>query len=192
MSALPKHTPTPAEYLEQERAADYKSEYIAGEIFAMSGAKLNHNRISGNLNGEIREQFKGRPCDVLGSDMKVWIDDAESFVYPDLSGLCGDFDFYDEREDVYTNPRFVIEILSASTESYDRGKKFLYYQTLASLQEYVLVSQDKMIVETFRKNGSDWIYHVYKNEDDSLRLESVDCEVRLSEIYRNVKFGDNE
>lgn len=192
MSALPKHTPTPAEYLEQERAADYKSEYIAGEIFAMSGAKLNHNRVQTNLIRSIGNHLVNRPCDVLGSDMKVWIDDAESFVYPDLSGLCGDFDFYDEREDVYTNPQFVIEILSASTESYDRGKKFLYYQTLASLQEYVLVSQDKMIVETFRKNGSDWIYHVYKNEDDSLRLESVDCEVRLSEIYRNVKFGDNE
>lgn len=192
MSALPKHTPTPEQYLEQERSADFKSEYIAGEIFAMSGAKLNHNRIQSNLIGEIRNLFKNRPCDVLGSDMKVWIDQAESFVYPNLSGLCGDFEFYDDREDTYSNPQFVVEILSDSSESYDRGKKFLYYQTLESLLEYVLVSQDETVVEIFRKNGTDWIYHSYRKPDEMLRLDSVGCEIPLSEIYRNVTFSDNE
>jgi Uma2 family endonuclease len=188
MSAGEKRVPTGEQYLAWEREADFKSEYLRGEIYAMSGAALNHNTIATNLTREISNHLKDRPCQVLGSDMRVQVEAADAYFYPDLSGLCGQFDFHDERKDTYKNPQFVIEILSASTESYDRGKKFFHYQTLPSLREYVLVSQGEAAVEIYRKDGDRWIYQLLTGSGAELRLESVDCTVPLSEIYRNVTF----
>jgi Uma2 family endonuclease len=188
MSAAEKRFPTGEQYLAWEREADFKSEYLRGEIYAMSGASLEHNIISSNLNRVIGNQMLGRPCQILGSDMRVQVEEADAYFYPDLSGLCGRFDFHDERKDTYKNPQFVIEILSASTESYDRGKKFFHYQTLPSLREYVLVSQGEAAVEIYRKEGNRWIYQLLTGADAELRLESVDCTVPLSGIYRNVTF----
>lgn len=190
MNTLGKALPTPAEYLAAERVADFKSEYVRGEIFAMSGAVLNHNRIAMNLSREISNQFKDRPCEIVGSAMKVRVEAADCFFYPDLSGLCGEFEFHDERRDIYTNPQFIIEILSDSTESYDRGGKFSDYQTLPSLREYVLVSQKSEAVETFRKQDDHWIYRLHRGPGSSLKLESVDCEIPFAEVYRNVVFGE--
>ncbi len=188
MSAAEKRYPTGEQYLAWEREADFKSEYLRGEIYAMSGASLEHNIISTNLTREISNQLKDRPCQVLGSDMRVQIEAADAYFYPDLSGLCGGFDFHDDRKDTYKNPQFVIEILSASTESYDRGKKFFHYQSLPSLREYVLVSQGEAVGEVYRKDGDRWIYQLLTGDGAALRLESVDCEVSISEIYRNVSF----
>ncbi len=188
MSAGEKRFSTGEQYLAWEREADFKSEYLRGEIYAMSGASLEHNIIASNLNGALWNQFKDRPCRVLGSDMRVQVVEADAYFYPDLSGLCGGFDFHDERKDTYKNPQFVIEILSASTESYDRGKKFFHYQTLPSLREYVLVSQGEAAVEIYRKEGDRWIYQLLTGPGAELKLESVDCTVPLSEIYRNVTF----
>lgn len=188
MTAVDKPVLTAEAYLEAERAADFKSEYVNGEVFAMSGAKLAHNQIASNVIGEIREQMKDRPCNVLGSDMKVRMESANAFLYPDVSGLCGPFDFYGDRQDVYTNPQFIIEILSDSTQAYDRGDKFFHYQTLSSLREYILISQTSVAVEVYRKQDDDWLYRLRRNPDDVLKLDSVGCSVPLREIYRNVKF----
>lgn len=188
MSAAEKLKISPAEYLARERAALDKNEYVDGEIFAMAGASYEHNLIAGNLTGEIRAAFKDRPCVVLGSDMKVWMAAANTFAYPDLSGLCGRPEFHDERRDVYTNPAFIIEILSESTETYDRGGKFHRYQTLPSLQEYVLVSQHTVAVDVYRRHEAGWLYQSLQSLGDTLRLDSVDAASPLAEIYRGV-FG---
>ncbi len=188
MSVAGKRFPTGEEYLAWEREADFKSEYLRGEIYAMSGAGLNHNIIASNLNRAIGNRLEGRPCLVLGSDMRVQVDVADAYFYPDISGLCGEFEFHDDRQDTYKNPQFIIEILSDSTESYDKGKKFFNYQMLSSLKEYVLVSQKMVAVELYRKDGDRWIYQLLRGDDECLELESVGCEVPIVEVYRNVKF----
>lgn len=192
MSVGEKGLPTGEDYLAWEREADFKSEYLRGQIYAMSGASVEHNTISMNLSGEIHAQLKGRPCRAFVSDMKVQIDTADAYFYPDISGLCGEMEFHDDRRDTYRNPQFVIEILSDSTESYDRGKKFLHYQMLPSLKEFVLVSQKTAVVEVYRKDGDRWIYQLSRGNGAVLRLESVGCEVPFEEIYRNVEFPPEE
>lgn len=190
MNALRKSLPTAAEYLAAERKAAFKSEYVRGEVFAMSGAALNHNRIAMNLSREISALLKDRPCEAFASDMKVRVEAADCYFYPDLSGLCGTMDFPDGKQDVYVNPQFVIEILSDGTESYDRGGKFHDYQLIPSLREFVLVSQKSPIVELFRKQDGGWLYENYRGMDAVLQLESVGCEIPFGEIYRNVKFEE--
>jgi Uma2 family endonuclease len=192
MSVAEKRVPTGEEYLAWEREAVFKSEYLRGQIYSMSGAGLNHNIIASNLIAGLHGALSGRPCIVLGSDMRVQVDAADAYFYPDVSGLCGGFDFHDDRKDTYKNPQFVIEILSDSTESYDRGKKFFCYQMLPSIKEYVLVSQKLAVVEVFRKDGSRWIYQLLKGDDAVLKLESVGCEVPFSKIFRTVEFPPEE
>ena len=192
MSVAEKRLPTGEDYLAWEREADFKSEYLRGQIYAMSGASVEHNTISMNLSGEIHAQLKGRPCRAFVSDMKVQIDTADAYFYPDISGLCGEMEFHDDKRDTYRNPQFVIEILSDSTESYDRGKKFLHYQMLPSLKEFVLVSQKTAVVEVYRKDGDRWIYQLSRGNGAVLRLESVGCEVPFEEIYRSVEFPPEE
>ncbi len=192
MDALRKTLPTAEEYLAVEREIEGRNEYYQGQIYAMSGAGLDHNRICGNLSGEIREQLKDRPCEAFASEMKVRIEVADCFFYPDISGLCGPMEFHDGRKDIYLNPVFVIEILSDSTEAYDRGKKFLAYQSLASLKEYVMVSQIAATVEIYRREGEHWTYEQVSGKGRSLVLASVGCEIPFSEIYRNVDFKDGE
>ncbi len=189
MAVAEKLVASAEQYLAWEREADFRSEFIAGEIFAMAGTTLNHNLISMNLSREISTQLKDRPCRVIASDMKVQVEVADAYFYPDLSGLCGIFDLVDERKDIYRNPQFIIEILSDGTEAYDRGNKFLHYQTLASLKEYVLVSQNRKVVEVYRRDGDRWIYEALDGEDAVLKLESVGCEVPLSEVYGGVEFS---
>lgn len=192
MSVADKRLPTGEEYLKGEEGAFERSEFIAGEIFAMAGASLAHNTISSNLNGEIRNGLKGRPCRVFSSDMKVRVDLADAYFYPDLVGLCGDFEAHEGRDHICRNPQFIIEILSDGTEAYDRGAKFLNYQSIPSLKEYVLVSQNYRVVEVYSKDGNHWVYQALKGSDAVLRLESVGCEVALSEIFGNVEFPPME
>ena len=138
------------EYLRQERLAESKSEYVNGSVDAMSGGTIDHNRIAGNIFWRLASQLSGRPCEVFNSDMKVRIDKANVFRYPDLSGLCGPLNFYDDAADVYRNPTLIVEVLSPSTEKLDRGEKFALYKLIDSLKEYVLVRQDRREVEVFR------------------------------------------
>jgi len=192
-----KSLPNAAEYLEAEREADFKSEYYQGHIYPLyggdpvrgtSGATVDHNRIAGNLLREIGTQLKSRPCEAFGSDMKVRVDPDDCFFYPDISGLCGPMDFHDGKKDVYLNPAFIIEVLSDSTESFDRRKKFLSYRKIASLREYILVSQKSETVEIFRKEGELWNSEVV--HEGALILDSVSCGIPFDEIYRNVSFDE--
>ncbi len=190
MSVGEKRLPTGEEYLELEKDAFERSEFIGGKIFEKEGGGLNHNRISSNLNREIGNGLKGRGCDVFSSGMKVRVDFADAYFYPDLVGLCGEFEAHDGRDHTCRNPQFIIEILSDSTEAYDRGRKFLNYQTVPSLKEYVLVSQVEKVVEVFRKDGNRWIYEALQGDEAVLKLESVGCEVPISEIFGGVEFPE--
>ncbi|MDD4273273.1 MAG: Uma2 family endonuclease [Desulfobacter postgatei] len=197
MTAQPKENNkmTPAEYLAMERnALDIKHEFFDGEIFAMVGARINHIRINANLTRELGNRFKNNKssCEVLPNDMRVKIE--AGYVYPDITILCEDPEFEGNEFDTLINPVVIIEILSKSTEAFDRGKKFNFYQAIPTLQEYVLVSQDEYRVEQFTRSDEDkWEYRSYKNTEQvlKLKLKSVDCELPLSEIYWDVKFESN-
>jgi len=192
MIAHPKeeNNMTPAEYLARERSSlDLKYEFFNGEIFAMVGAKINHIRINANLTGELRNKFKGdnSTCEVLSNDMRVKIETG--YVYPDIVICCGDAEFEDNKFDTLTNPVVIMEILSDSTEAFDRGKKFAYYRTISTLQEYILVSQDEYHVEQYiHRNNGKWEYCSYKGADQILKIDSVNYELPLSEIYWGIKF----
>lgn len=185
-----KNKMTSEEYLSFERSSlDVKHEFFNGEIFAMVGAGRNHNRINVNLTRKIGNKFEADKfvCDLFSNDMRVKI--QNSYAYPDIVIFCGDAEFEDDKFDTLTNPVIVMEILSDSTEAFDRGKKFAYYQAIPTLQEYILVSQYEYFIEQFiRKDNGKWEYGSYKGTDQVLKMESVNCELLLSEIYLNVEF----
>lgn len=179
---------TPEEYLAIEREAEYKSEYIDGVIFAMSGASLRHNKIAGNVIGELFQQLRGGPCSALPSDMKVRMPDSRKFFYPDVSVICGEAKFHDNRKDVILNPILIVEILSDSTAAFDRGDKFQAYQQVESLKEYLLISQDKHVVEQFvRQTKEIWNYTATVGLESSLYLPSIECTLTLEAIYNNTE-----
>ena len=184
-----KNKMTPGEYLALEKSVlDTKYEFFDGEAFAMVGAGRNHNRINVNLTVELGGKFKAdkSTCNLFSNDMRVKI--AENYVYPDIVIYCGDAEFEDDEFDTLTNPVVIMEILSDSTEAFDRGKKFAYYQTIPTLQEYILVSQKECRVEQYTRSGDGWLYRSYKGADRILKMESVNCELPLSEIYWEVEF----
>jgi len=184
-----KNKMTQGEYLALEKSAlDTKYEFFDGEAFAMVGAGRNHNRINVNLTVELGGKFKAdkSTCNLFSNDMRVKI--AENYVYPDIVIYCGDAEFEDDEFDTLTNPVVIMEILSDSTEVFDRGKKFAYYQTIPTLQEYILVSQKECRVEQYTRSGDGWLYRSYKGTDRILKMESVNCELPLSEIYWDVEF----
>jgi Uma2 family endonuclease len=146
------------EYLEQERKAPFKSEYYKGEIFALSGVKRNHNLLVTNLCREISSALRGKPCEVYPSDMRVQNKVDQFYTYPDVTIVCGKPEIINDTEDVLLNPQIIIEVPSDSTEKYDRGAKFALYRNIPSLQEYILVSTNEMKLESFHRNGSDWIF----------------------------------
>jgi len=185
-----KNKMTQGEYLALERSSlDIKHEFFDGDVFAMVGAGINHNRININLAGELRNRFKAdnSPCEVLSNDMRVKIEN--NYTYPDIVIFCGDAQFEDNKFDTLTNPVIIIEILSDSTEAFDRGDKFTYYRAIPALKEYILVSQKKYHVEQYiRSDNGKWEYRSYESPDQMLNMESVNCDVLLSEIYLNVNF----
>jgi len=186
-TAAPARRLTPEEYLAQERRTAFKSEYRDGEIIAMAGASLAHIRINANLMRHLGNQLDGTPCEALGQDLKIRSLPTR-YSYPDVTIVCAELEFLDENQDVITNPTVILEILSESTEAYDRGDKFLAYQQRASLQEYVLVAQDRISVEHYTRQGDGnvWLYERLDRPDARLRLPSVGAEVALSDVYRRV------
>lgn len=187
MTSVPKRYLTPEEYLAKERKAEYKSEYFKGEIFAMSGASREHNLIAGNLNGEARSQLRDRPCEVYQSDMRVKVSSTGLYTYPDVVIVCGEPRFEDAEVDTLLNPTVLFEVLSETTENYDRGKKFEHYRTLPSLQEYVLVAQDKCHVEQFtRQPDNRWILWETDDLEAVLKLPSIGCDLKLTDVYAKV------
>jgi Uma2 family endonuclease len=178
---------SPVEYLELERKAEFKSEYVDGTVVPMPGATREHNLIETNIIRDLSFQVRGRDCEVYGGNMKVRV--PVSYRYPDATVVCGTPMFEDAETDVLLNPTVVFEILSKSTETYDRGDKFAEYRQRESLQAYVLVSQIMPRIEIYRRQGDDWLFSEVGGLDKTLRLETIGCELKLSEVYEKVEFS---
>ncbi len=191
MTAQPKKKKyTPAEYLALEEAAESKSEYWNGEIVAMSGARIDHQQIVSNITEFLGSKVRGR-CRIFPSEMKVWVKKRNKFFYPDLTIICDKPSFYKTRRDTIDNPKLIIEVLSKSTASFDRAEKFLSYQTLDALDEYVLISQDKALVEQYiKREDGNWIYKATNGLESSVEFSSVKTELSLKEIYDLVEFEE--
>ena len=187
MTAVLKHKLTAAEYLEIERQAEIKSEFYDGEMFAMSGGTYRHSRLRTNLVAIFEAMLSGKRCRATDSDLRVRIESTDFYTYPDLSISCGRVEFEDEKQDVLLNPTVVIEVLSDSTASYDRGKKFWHYRHIASLTDYVLVSHDEPLIEHYtRQDNGGWLLRTVEGEAGLLRIDSIGCEIPLREIYRDI------
>lgn len=180
-------TLTVTEYLTLERAADYKSEYSRGEMRPMTGASRKHNLIATNIVASLHFQLRKQPCEVYPSDMRIKVEATELITYPDISVVCGEPHFDDSHKDTLLNPTVLIEVLSPSTAAYDRGDKFENYRQLPSLQEYLLVAQEKLHVEQYsRQPDHTWRFSEYKRVGDRLYLTSIQCELTLEDIYEKV------
>ena len=179
---------TPEEYLASERKSEAKSEYFGGEVFAMVGASKRHNLIAANLIRILGNQLLDRPCNVYPSDMRVKINATGKYTYPDIVVACDEERFDDEEKDTLLNPVVIIEVLSESTEAYDRGKKFEHYQRLESLTDYLLVAQDPYRVEQYvRQEGREWRYSEYHNAEDVVKVNSIGCALALKDVYAKVE-----
>jgi len=177
------------EYFDMEEAAEYKSEYYHGEIFAMSGASFNHNIISGNTFALLHNSLDNSDCIVFNSDMKTEVDKERHYTYPDISIVCGDVEFAENRNDTVANPLVIVEILSDSTKDYDRGSKFTAYRNIASLKDYILIDQYAYHVEYFHKDESGkWSLDEFKNVNDTFKISSIDVELSMKKIYNRVKW----
>ena len=186
MTLLAQSYFTPEQYLAMERQASHKSEYVNGCIFAMAGASKEHNQIAFNIAGELHGQLKNRPCLAFVNDLRVKISATGLYTYPDAVALCGEPNFEDARMDTLLNPSVIIEILSPTTEAYDRGDKFAHYRRLLSLMEYVLIAQDKVRVEHYIRQDSKWVLTEMNDLDEMLYLASIQCEIALRDLYIKV------
>ncbi len=187
MSSNPKLYFTPQEYLELDRKSEFKSEYIGGQIVAMTGASREHNLIVTNIVRELSQQLKGRPYELYPNDMRVRIPATGDYAYPDAVVVCGEPQFEDSNVDVLLNPTLIIEVLSDSTESYDRGKKFRNYRSIKSLAEYVLVAQDDYRIEQFvRQANGRWVLTETRFSESVVELETIECKLLLQEVYDKV------
>lgn len=185
MATLPHERVSPEEYLRLERAAETKSEYYDGVVYAMSGASEPHNLIVAGLLRSLGNRLPSR-CRVYPSDMKVRAFHPTSYFYPDVTVVCGKSELADDHRDIVLNPVMIFEVLSESTAGYDRGPKFGAYRSIESLQEYVLVAQDAYIVEHFHREADHWIFTPIQGPDASLKLSCVGVELPLSDIYYQV------
>jgi len=179
---------TIGEYLEMEDAATEKHEYYKGEIFAMSGAKLDHNIVTSNLYSNIGHLLKGKPCRPLGSDFRIHIEKNTLFTYPDLSVFCGEIQTLNNDEMNALNPTVIFEVLSPSTKSYDRGEKFMLYRDIPSLREYILVDPLSIKVEAYAINANgNWELREYTSVDQQLVMPSLQLSLPLTDIYEGTK-----
>ena len=190
MSAQPQPRLTPEQYLQAERAAECRSEYYQGHVYAMSGGSYQHFQIIGNLTGELHAALKKRACSVGPSDLRLRVSSDGLYTYPDVVVICGDPRFADDQRDTLLNPTLIVEVLSSSTEAYDRGFKSAQYRTIESLEEYVLVSQAEPRVEVFRRQpGGHWLLSEAVGLEAVARFESLDCSLKLGDIYDKVTFN---
>jgi len=199
MSSQTKTSLTPEEYLAIERKAETKSEYFAGEmfplgsrgkshdVFAMTGATRRHNLVAGNVFAALHRQLAERPCEVYPSDMRVRVPATTLYTYPDVTVVCGEPKFEDDYLDTLLNPIVIVEVLSDSTEAYDRGKKFEQYQQIETLCEYVLVSQEPYRIEQYvRQAAAQWLYMETHRAEDVVKLSSINCELAVKDVYAKV------
>jgi len=180
-----------SDYLELERSSKEKHELFQGKIVAMAGASISHNRIVSNIIGDLNGFLKGKGCEVFPSDLRVHIPSSESFTYPDVTIIGGKPEMVDDKQDTVKNPTVIIEVMSPSTEQYDRGTKFFYYMQIPTLGEYFLIDSTKVFAQTIRKQAdASWKFDELKNENDQLIFTSITHQILLKEIYENVVFAD--
>ena len=175
---------TYAEYLELERSSEIKHEYLRGEVFAMAGGTPEHARLAANVIRELGASLRGRPCAVFTSDARVRIEATDRATYPDVTVVCGRLEHTSDDSDAIPNPVVIIEVLSDATEADDRGEKFAHYRRLASLREYVLVSQRARRLEVYRRRDERWVLDE-AGSGQTLRLESIDVALSVDEVYRD-------
>lgn len=190
--AQPKTYYSPEEYLALERAAEYKSEYFDGQIIAMAGESPNHGRIKSDTNRIIGNQLVGKTCETFTSDTKVRTPGLNIFGYPDVVVVCGEIIFHDQFKDVILNPKVIIEVLSPSTELHDRREKFISFRQLESLTDYILISQDKVRIEHYVRQGKFWMLAEETDLSQSIYIEAIDCHLPVNEIYARVQFPPQE
>ena len=185
MATAPKSHLTPEQYLDLERQAEFRSEYIAGEMFTMAGVTSNHNRITGNIVATVRPKLRGKSCFIYASDMKVWVPNFEEFTYPDVAVACGEPRFRDEITDVLLNPVLIVEVLSKSTANYDRSEKFAKYREISSFREYLFVAQDRVQVDRYSRLGAHhWSYMIYTGLEETIPA----LELSLVDVYEDISF----
>jgi len=178
---------TPEQYLEIERKAEFKSEYYNGEMFATSGVGLAHNRLVTALIGELGQQLRHSPCEVLGSDMRVAVRATGLYTYPDASVCCGGPQLLEGQMDTLLNPTLIVEVLSPSTEAYDRGRKFEHYRSMDSFTAYLLVASDRIHVDLFtRQPDGRWILTSADRLEDVVDLQAIGCRLSLADLYEKV------
>jgi Uma2 family endonuclease len=183
---------TREEYLAIERAADHRSEFVNGRIYAMAGASLRHTHIVRNLIVAISNRLVGRPCEAYSNDLRVKVSETGMYTYPDVVGLCEEPRLEDDYGDTLLNPAVIIEVLSESTERYDRGDKFAHYRRIDTLREYILVAQDKVSVEQYVRHGDHWMLSEISDLDAVLRIEALGCEVALRDVYDRVHLAASQ
>jgi len=190
MATQPKTLLTPEQYLEIERKAERKSEFFNGEMFEMAGASRAHNQLVAHLVREFDQQFRSRPCDVYPSDMRVHVKSTGLYMYPDVAVVCGEPLFAEGQTDTLLNPGLIVEVLSPSTEAYNRGRKFEHYQSIESLREYLLVASDRVHLDLYsRQPDGRWLLTSANRVEESVTLESVGAQILLSDLYEKVDLG---
>ncbi|MCL4205023.1 MAG: Uma2 family endonuclease [Pirellulaceae bacterium] len=192
MSTVPELLLTPQEYLARERQAGFRSEFYRGEMFAMAGASWQHTLIKDNLSRETGNRLQNGPCQVVTSDLRVKISATGLYTYPDLVVVCDEPQFEDQVQDTLLNPLVIVEVLSDSTEKYDRGTKFSHYRQLPSVHEYVMVAQDRLLIERYvRQTDDNWLLTVFGESAATFEFASIDASIPMSAIYRGVKLPDD-
>jgi Uma2 family endonuclease len=180
---------SPEEYLELEDAADYKSEYIDGQIIPMAGGTTNHNRIALNFSSALNFAFRQQDYEVFMTDVRLWIPNKQIYTYPDVMVVAGEPEYFNNRTDTITNPQVIIEVLSKSTKGYDRERKFEAYRTISTFQEYLLIDQTRIHIEQYSKTAKKrWSLYEYDEEDEAIALSSVPFNISFSDVYNKVKF----
>lgn len=190
MSTQPRTHLTPEQYLEIERKAGYKSEYLAGEMFAMAGASRAHNLLQSNLIAGLHPQLLTRDSELYASDMRVRVTKTGLYTYPDAVVVCGKPRFLDSGVDTLLNPTLLVEVLSPSTEAYGLGRKFEHYGTLESLNEYLVIAQDRLHARVYRRHGGDWMLSRADRLEDALELRSIGCKISMAELYHKVELPE--
>lgn len=191
MVAQPHPPLTVEEYLAFDRASEIKHEYFGGEIFAMAGASYDHSTIVENTFAGLRAQLQNGPCRVKLSDLRVQVGNSGLFAYPDLTVVCGPPEFGFGQRDVLVNPALIVEVLSPSTEAYDRGRKFAHYRTIASLRAYVLIAQDDYRIEHFARQASGlWLLSDATGAGATLPLPTIGCALALADVYRETALSE--
>lgn len=190
MSAVPATKYISIEdYLAAEETSEVKHEYYKGEVFAMAGGSIAHNRIVRNVLASLDNFLRGKGCEVFPSDLKIHNEANTLFTYPDISIVCGKPERWDKRNDTITNPVVLIEVLSKSTQGYDRGQKFHLYRSIPSVKEYILISSTEVLVERYTKQETGfWNFRETANPEDSFHVETIDFSCLVKELYRNVEF----